>query len=487
MAFPRSPLQVFHFSLSLLCSGAILHGAVFPDQAEGDMESAPLVANGLSGLPTDLKLTQPVDIVMSPAKKMVIAERVGNIKLFNPDSGQLDLIAQIPTYTNDENGLLSIAFSPQTNIFIYISRSMPATYLDRLGKKLGKMTVSRFRWEEKALDLATEETIIEIETQREHGCHLGGSLAFNAKGSLFISTGDNTSPFDGAGYAPVDERPNREFFDAQRTAANSLSLMGKILRIKPAAVGRGYTVDRGNLRDTLPMAAPEVFAMGVRNPFKLTVNKRTGWIYWGDIGPDAEKDDARFGPAGFEEINGTQTAGFFGWPYFLADNRAYLITKGDIRQKMSAGAPRNASPNNTGARLLPPARGASFYYPRVNSSKWPAVNPAQGSCIMVGPVYHFQKDKLKMGCLPERFDNHLFALDWMRSIIFTLKLGKDGDFPSPNEKIAVQPFCRSMIFKQPIDLEFDDNGRLYVLEWGSGWGTSPLSSLRRVQSRDASD
>ena len=54
-------------------------------------------------------------------------------------------------------------------------------------------------------------------------------------GELFITTGDNTNCCASAGWAPVDERPGQATGDAQRTSANTNSLNGKLLRIRPLA------------------------------------------------------------------------------------------------------------------------------------------------------------------------------------------------------------------------------------------------------------
>ena len=68
---------------------------------------------------------------------------------------------------------------------------------------------------------------------------LSGSLYFGPDGSLFISTGDNTNPFDSSGFNPIDERSGRSAWDAQRTSANTNDLNGKILRIKPMEIPLG--------------------------------------------------------------------------------------------------------------------------------------------------------------------------------------------------------------------------------------------------------
>ena len=68
-----------------------------------------------------------------------------------------------------------------------------------------------------------------------------------AQGNLYLSTGDDTNPFASDGYAPIDERADRNpAFDAQRTAGNTNDLRGKLLRIKVGANG-SYTIPKGNL------------------------------------------------------------------------------------------------------------------------------------------------------------------------------------------------------------------------------------------------
>ncbi|NEE50629.1 PQQ-dependent sugar dehydrogenase, partial [Streptomyces sp. SID8455] len=95
--------------------------------------------------------------------------------------------------------------------------------------------------------------------------HVGGDIDFDAAGNLYLTTGDDTNPFESSGYAPIDERTDRNpQFDAQRSSGNTNDLRGKLLRIKPTADG-GYTVPSGNL--FAPGTAgtrPEIYAMGFR-------------------------------------------------------------------------------------------------------------------------------------------------------------------------------------------------------------------------------
>jgi glucose/arabinose dehydrogenase len=130
-------------------------------------------------------------------------------------------------------------------------------------------------------------------------CHVGGDIDFDAAGNVYLTTGDDTNPFDSAGYAPIDERADRNpQFDAQRSSGNTNDLRGKLLRVKPTAAG-GYTVPAGNLFALgTPNTRPEIHAMGFRNPFRMSVDRATGIVRLGDYGPDAGGTDANRGPGG---------------------------------------------------------------------------------------------------------------------------------------------------------------------------------------------
>ena len=123
-------------------------------------------------------------------------------------------------------------------------------------------------------------------------CHVGGDIDFDAAGNLYLSTGDDTNPFDSAGYAPIDERTNRNpAYDAQRTRGQHQ----RPARQGPADQGErrtGRTRSRPATcsRRAPPNTRPEIYAMGFRNPFRMSVDKATGVVYLGDYGPDAGVD-----------------------------------------------------------------------------------------------------------------------------------------------------------------------------------------------------
>jgi cytochrome c len=168
--------------------------------------------------------------------------------------------------------------------------------------------------------------ILEVAVQREECCHTGGSIEFDEKGLLYLSTGDNTNPFESEGYSPSDERPGRSAWDAQKSSANTMDLRGKILRIQVHEDG-SYSCPKDNLftGESGLVGRPEIYVMGCRNPFRISIDSRRNLLFWGEVGPDAGEPDTARGPQGHDEVNRAKKAGFFGWPYFVGNNKPYRL------------------------------------------------------------------------------------------------------------------------------------------------------------------
>src|SRR5690606_37548887 len=225
--------------------------------------------------------------------------------------------------------------------------------------------------------------ILEVPTQRETCCHSAGHLEFGADGNLYISTGDNTSSKESNGYTPIDERPGRGPFDAQKSSVNTNDLRGKILRIRPQPDG-SYTIPEGNLFPPgAPDTRPEIYVMGTRNAFRFTVDKKNGYVYWGDVGPDSGAPSEQ-GPQSFDEWNQAREPGNFGWPYFVGNNFAYpdfdfaTNTPGPL---FNPDRPENLSPNNTGMRILPPAQRPMIWYDYGESREFPMLGKGSRSAM----------------------------------------------------------------------------------------------------------
>jgi glucose/arabinose dehydrogenase len=381
---------------------------------------------------------EPTEMTILPDLDVLIAQRRGELLLYKHDSRQLKRAGFLPVYYkaltptgSTEEGLLGIQADPDfaSNHFIYLYYSPTDTPVDRL---------SRFSFTKDSLDPASEKIILQVHERREICCHTGGSIAFGKDHDLFLSTGDNSTPFDEPGkppfnlhsFAPLDDRPGHQPYDSRRGAGNSNDLRGKIIRIKIHPDG-SYSIPEGNLFPTgTAKTRAEIYVMGDRNPYRISVDKKNGFLYWGEVGPDAANDSlATRGPRGYDEINQARKAGNFGWPYFVGNNypyHEYDFNSGRTGIAFDPQKPVNNSRNNTGLRLLPPAQPAFIWYPYAESKDFPGVGTG-GRTAMAGPVYHTDlfPDSSRY---PDYYNNKLFIYDWIRGWIKVVTMLPNGDF-----------------------------------------------------------
>jgi len=426
-------------------------------------------------------VVDPMELALAKDGRVFYAQRNGTVKMYRPGQAGIVTIAQVPVFTGLEDGLLGITLDPNflKNGWVYLNHSLPETTTDKNGKKAGIIRVSRYKLVGESLDLSSEQTVIDIPTQREQCCHVGGSLGFDTDGNLYVSVGDNTNPFESDGYSPSDEREGRSPWDAQKSSSNANDLRGKILRVKPNAEGPGYTIPKGNLFPPgTDGTRPEVYVMGNRNPFRISLDPKTRFLYWGEVGPDAGGLSETRGPAGHDEINQARKAGFFGWPYFVGDNKPYWhwdFAKKTNEFKFDASHPLNQSPNNTGIKDLPPAQAAFIYYTHGPSTKFPVVNAGGGRTAMAGPVYYFDKNLKSEHKLPAEFDHTLFIYEWSRNWIIAVHLDEKDQIKK------MERFCPNMTFKRPMDLEIGPDGCLYLIEFGTAWGNNLDTQIVRIE------
>ena len=422
----------------------------------------------------------PMELAVAPDGRVVFIERIGTIKIWKPETHSVVIAGTLPVFYHRngeknvswEDGLIGVTLDPgfASNHWIYFYHS--PTNVD-----VSENRVSRFVLDGDRVALDSEKVVLRVPTERNVCCHAAGSLAFDGEGNLFISTGDNTNPFESDGFAPIDDRPGRRGFDAARTAGNTADLRGKILRIHPQPDG-SYTIPKGNLFPPgTAKTRPEIFVMGDRNPFRISIDRPTGTLYWGEVGPDAQGPKPERGPAGFDEINRTRTAGNFGWPFVIADNKPYR--RYDFAKKMSGNAfaparPENLSANNTGLKKLPPAQPAWISYPYSPSTRFSVLGSgARTACA--GPVYHFDEKLNSPHKLPRAFDNTLFIYEWARNTLFAVKLDAKGDLAS------IRRFLPQMTFKHPGEMELGPDGCLYLIEFGTNWEGNKDSQVLRLE------
>lgn len=407
----------------------------------------------------DFNLNEPTEMTILPDGKILFAERRGDIKLYTPADGKVNVVNTLNVWTKFEDGVIGLTADPnfKENNWIYVFYSHPQKSAN---------VVSRFVFKDDKIDIASEKQMLEVPTQRETCCHTGGSLAFGPDGNLFISTGDNTSPFESNGFSPSDETPGRSPFDAQKSSSNTNDLRGKILRIHPEPDGT-YTIPEGNLfAKGEEKTRPEIYVMGCRNPYRISVDQKTGYLYWGEVGPDAGENDSIRGPRGYDEVNQAKKAGFFGWPYFVGNNYnygRYDFAAKKVIAKWDPSAPVNESPNNTGKRELPPATPAFIWYPYAKSEEFPMVKEG-GRNAMAGPVYYSENFKGIDTAFPDYFDGKILIYDWMRNWMFLVTTDDDRNIIKD-----IEPFMANTKFNNIMDMAYGPDGKLYMLEYGTMW------------------
>lgn len=440
-------------------------------------------------------LDEPTELTVLPDLSLLIAERKGGIKFYDSADSTIQEVSHIDVYhkalhtenVNVEMGLMGLQADPnyEQNHWIYVYYSPVDSSVDRL---------SRFKFENSDFDNSSEQVILEVQTDREICCHTGGSIDFDADGNLYLSVGDNTTPFDEIdpktgeafkynthGFAPLDDRPGFEQYDDRRAAGNTNDLRGKILRIHVDEDG-SYSIPEGNLFPKgTDNTRPEIYVMGSRNPYRISVDQHTGYLYWGDVGPDANKDSLETrGPKGYDEINQARQAGNFGWPYFVGNNyayHAYNYATGESGPAFNPEQPVNNSRNNTGLKKLPPVQPAFIWYPYGPSPDFPSLGEG-GRTAMVGPVY-YGLDYPAESRLPNYYDGKLFIYEWMRDWIKVVTMNEEGDLQT------IEPFMKHTEFTNIIDMETGPDGRLYIVEYGEGWFTkNPESALSVIEYRE---
>lgn len=412
-------------------------------------------------------LNEPMEIAVTQSGVVYIVERSGSFYAYKPSDNSTKLIYKFKVLPDTKqafgNGLLGMTIDPDfaTNKFIYFFYSP-----DSLPTPTHQ-NISRFKMiTEDSIDLASEKVIIQVPIDPEVSAHTGGSLAWDKNKNLFISTGDNTVPFESNGYAPIDERPGRKTFDAQRSAGNTNDLRGKVLRIHPEADG-SYTIPDGNLfAKGTAGTRPEIYTMGCRNPYRMAVNQATGTVYWGEVGPDAG-EDSKVDPRGYDEFNQAKKAGNYGWPYFVGDSKPYhdsdFATKA-IGALFDVNGPENNSPNNTGLKKLPPPTKAMIWYPYGLSKEFPDLAEG-GRTAIAGYFYHYNKSLAKKNSIPEYYDGCLFVMDWMRNWVFAIRFDENENYKRME---AFMPLTGD--FRRPIDMDITPEGVMYVLEYGTVYG-----------------
>ncbi len=430
----------------------------------------------------------------------------GTIHQYDPATKKVKLLATLPVMGNrgsgdelvkNEEGLVGITLDPNfaNNGWIYIYW-MPHDSINR-DTQIGQRTVSRLTYNASAgtIDLSSRKDLLHWDAQIHSCCHVGGGMAFDKDGNLYIGSGDNNSSEGSNGYSGnnwTQDYKGVSFQDARRTAGNSNNLNGKILRIHPEADGT-YTIPQGNLfpeaNDPGDKTRPEIYVMGVRNIARIAIDPETNWLTAGWVGPDASKPSPELGPAKYETATIITKAGNQGWPYCMGNKQPY-------RDRSSTDAavltgwydcdnPINTSPRNTGLVNLPPINKNMIWYapdgggpvfPNRPNSNIPTYVDTDATytepylrggsqAIMSGPTYHYDRVKQDSGVAwPQYWDDKWFIGDESTATNRVAVTVDPAGVPTPQGGGDTK-------MQSWMDAKFGPDGALYMLDYGSGFFT----------------
>lgn len=221
---------------------------------------------------------QPVDLAVRPGDPAAyVVEQAGTVLAVDLADGTTAPVLDLTDVTDadGERGLLGLAFHP----------TEPRAYVNYTAADDGRTVVAEYAVApDGTFDPASAREVLTI--AQPYPNHNGGGLAFGPDGYLYIGTGDG-----GAGGDP------------ERRATDPFDLLGKLLRIDPVG-GDPYLVPADNPFADGQDAAPEVWSLGLRNPWRFAFDAPTGDLWIADVGQNQ-----------FEEVNRVAggRAAHFGW------------------------------------------------------------------------------------------------------------------------------------------------------------------------------
>jgi cytochrome c len=407
-------------------------------------------------------LSDPLQLDISQDGRVFFIERKGAVKMWHPASRRTVTIGDFPAATAGDAGALGLTLAPdfEKSGHLYTIR-VPAQGPARL-------VLARFNLEGEKLADGREVLTIPLGKGREQS-HCGAGLAWDAQGNLLISVGDNMAPQDVPAIHTQDAGR-----DARGTAGNSQELRGKILRITPKPDGT-YGIPAGNLFTDAAQGRPEVFAFGVRNPFRVTCDTKTGFVIWGDVGGNV-RTDLDLGSEGFDELNVTREPGFFGWPFVAGPNLPWRPfdpkTLKPAGEYFNPAKIINDSGTNTGMKELPPARPAVFYYGNIASKDWPFVG--SGGRSITGGVVYRRPASAGEARLPDEWEGTYIFGEWMRNWVAVARFDETGKL------VKAERVLENLRFKRAADFKIGPDGALYIAEEGDRWTDNNESQITRV-------
>ena len=378
--------------------GDTLQGGASDDLIYGfDPNGAQANVTSISATRVATGLSQPVFAAAPPGDidHLYIVERTGQIDILDLGTGALtrflDLSRQVSTI--GEGGLLGLAFDPNfaQNGYFYVD-------LTNTNDDTEIRRYQIFAARRNLADRASATPILGVDQPAGRTNHKAGWIGFGPEGDFYVPLGDG----GGGG-------------DPDRNAQNPLSPLGKILRIDvhgddfPNDPTRNYAIPADNPFVNASGVLPEIFALGLRNPYRDSFDRALGDFYIGDVGEDR-----------FEEIDIGQAGANYGW---------------NVREGFSTF---NSGPFGPGALTDP-----VFVY-----------DHTVGSAIIGGFVYRGESEGLQ---------GAYFFADEVTSRIFTMQ--RQGSALVVTDRTA-QITANVGQIANPTSFAEDALGNLYIMDFG---------------------
>lgn len=270
--------------LAVLC----LQAPAAPAPTDSDPAKADIPRLQVQRLFPNITLRRPVQAVQAPGddKHLYVLEQAGRVMrldLTKPDATEAEVWMDIREQVNsagNELGLLSIVFDPKFaethQFFLYYTANKPL-----------RSELTRFDVAPATGMPVLKSAKVFLEVKQPYSNHNGGTVLFGPDGMLYLSLGD--------GGAANDPHGNSQ---------NMAALLGKIIRIdvRRSEGGEPYAIPADNPFVDNPKAAPEIWATGLRNVWRMSFDRKTGQLYAGDVGQNA-----------YEEVDLIVKGGNYGW------------------------------------------------------------------------------------------------------------------------------------------------------------------------------
>jgi glucose/arabinose dehydrogenase len=239
--------------------------------------------------------SRPIELGAYPGGRLFVAEQAGLVRVMNKSGGGeftlLDLRGRVSRAGNEE-GLLSVTLDPgfPNRPYVYAYYSVAGDQRSRLSR----FTVAG------EVALVSSELVV-LETAQPFRNHNGGAVRFGPDGMLYLGLGDGGSGGDPQGHGQ-----------------DLSTLLGSIIRIdvRSASVLRPYLIPSDNPFVNTVGARGEIWAYGLRNPWRMAFDEGTGTLWVGDVGQST-----------IEEVDTVRRGGNYGWNR-LEGNRCFQPSSG---------------------------------------------------------------------------------------------------------------------------------------------------------------